>query len=133
MTETLAAAPTRTEHGTMAGAVTAALAARGTRCIWGVPGGGSSLDLIRAAGDAGLRFVLCRHEGSAAMMAVADAELTGAPGAVLTTKGPGLSNAANGISCATLERAPVLLLTDGFRPPGSPTRSSTSASPPRPM
>jgi acetolactate synthase-1/2/3 large subunit len=101
---------------TVAAHVVAAVAARGAKRIWGVPGGGSSLDLIAAAAPAGLSFVLCRHEGSAAMMAVADAELTGAPGIVLTTKGPGLSNAANGISCATLERAPLLLVTDGFTP-----------------
>ena len=91
-----------------------ALARRGTRRIWGVPGGGSSLDLIRGCEAAGMAFVLCRHEGSAAMMAVADAELTGAPGVVLTTKGPGLFNAMNGAACATAERAPVLLVTDGF-------------------
>lgn len=110
-------APPRTRTGdTVAALVVAALAARGTKRIWGVPGGGSSLDLIDAAAPAGVAFVLCRHEGSAAMMAVADAELTGAPGVVLTTKGPGLSNAANGVSCATLERAPVLLVTDGFTP-----------------
>nr|WP_232478881.1 thiamine pyrophosphate-dependent enzyme [Roseomonas rosulenta] len=96
--------------------VVEAVAARGTRRIWGVPGGGSSLDLIQATGPAGVQFVLCRHEGSAAMMAAADAELTGAPGVVLTTKGPGLSNAANGMSCATLERAPMLVVTDGFTP-----------------
>lgn len=99
---------------TTAGVVVRALARRGTRRIWGVPGGGSSLDLIRGCAAEGIRFVLCRHEGSAAMMAVADAELTGAPGVVLTTKGPGLANAANGVSCATLERAPVMLVTDGF-------------------
>jgi acetolactate synthase-1/2/3 large subunit len=93
-----------------------ALAQRGTRRIWGVPGGGSSLDLIAGAGAAGLGFVLCRHEGSAAMMAVADAELTGAPGVVLATKGPGVMNAANGLACATLERAPVLFVSDGFTP-----------------
>ncbi len=93
-----------------------ALARRGTRRIWGVPGGGSSLDLIAGAAPAGLEFILCRHEGSAAMMAVADAELTGAPGVVLTTKGPGLMNAVNGLACATAERAPVLLVSDGFTP-----------------
>ena len=109
MTDALTEAATTT-----AGVVLHALARRGTRRIWGVPGGGSSLDLIRGCAAEGMRFVLCRHEGSAAMMAVADAELTGAPGAVLTTKGPGLSNAANGLSCATLERAPVVLLSDGF-------------------
>jgi acetolactate synthase-1/2/3 large subunit len=101
---------------TVADHVVAAAAARGAKRIWGVPGGGSSLDLIAAAAPAGLDFVLCRHEGSAAMMAIADAELTSAPGIVLTTKGPGLSNAANGVSCATLERTPLLLVTDGFTP-----------------
>jgi acetolactate synthase-1/2/3 large subunit len=92
----------------------AALARRGTKRIYGVPGGGSSLDIIAGAERFGIRFVLTRHEGNAAMMAVADAEVTGAPGVVLTTKGPGLMNALNGIACAALERAPVLLLTDGF-------------------
>jgi len=92
----------------------AALARRGTKRIYGVPGGGSSLDIIAAAERFGIRFILARHEGNAAMMAVADAEVTGAPGVVLTTKGPGLMNALNGIACAALERAPVLLLTDGF-------------------
>lgn len=112
MTDAVPAAPT----ATVAAHVLETLARRGTRRIWGVPGGGSSLDLIAGAEAAGIRFVLCRHEGNAAMMAVADAELTGAPGVVLTTKGPGLSNAANGISCATLERASVVLVTDGFTP-----------------
>lgn len=101
---------------TVAEGLLATLAARGVRRIWGVPGGGSSLDLIAGAAPAGIDFVLCRHEGSAAMMAVADAELTGAPGVVLTTKGPGLMNAANGLACATLERAPVMLVSDGFTP-----------------
>lgn len=98
----------------VAEALLAALARRGTRRIWGVPGGGSSLDVIAAAPRFGLDFVLARHEGAAAMAAVAEAELTGAPGVVLTTKGPGLANALNGMACASLERAPVLLLSDGF-------------------
>lgn len=101
---------------TTAQALLHALARRGTRRIWGVPGGGSSLDLIAGCAAAGLGFVLCRHEGAAAMMAVADAELTGAPGVALTTKGPGLMNAMNGLACATLERAPVMLVSDGFTP-----------------
>jgi acetolactate synthase-1/2/3 large subunit len=99
---------------TVAQALLAELARRGTRRIWGVPGGGSSLDLIEAAARVGVGFVLARHEGAAAMAAVADAELTDAPGAVLTTKGPGVANALNGLACASLERAPVLLVSDGF-------------------
>ncbi len=101
---------------TVAESLLAALAARGTRRIWGVPGGGSSLDIIAAAPRFGIDFILARHEANAAMAALADAELTGAPGVVLTTKGPGVANAMNGLACATLERAPVLLLSDGFTP-----------------
>jgi acetolactate synthase-1/2/3 large subunit len=103
-----------TASQTVAEALLEELACRGTRRIWGVPGGGSSLDVIAAAPRFGLDFILARQEANAAMMALADAELTGAPGVVMTTKGPGVSNAANGLACATLERAPLLLLSDGF-------------------
>lgn len=106
----------QTETLTVAEALLASLARRGTRRIWGVPGGGSSLDVIAAAPRFGIDFILARQEASAAMMALADAELTGAPGVVMTTKGPGVANAANGLACATLERAPLLLLSDGFVP-----------------
>ena len=98
----------------VAQALVAELARRGTRRIWGVPGGGSSLDIIAALPRHGMQFVLARHESAAAIMAMADAELTGAPGAVLTTKGPGVANAVNGLACAALERAPLVLLSDGF-------------------
>ena len=101
---------------TVTEALLAELARRGTRRIWGVPGGGSSLDIIAAAPRFGIDFVLARQEANAAMAALADAELTGAPGVVLTTKGPGVANAMNGLACATLERAPLLLLSDGFTP-----------------
>ncbi|WP_372620401.1 thiamine pyrophosphate-binding protein [Falsiroseomonas sp.] len=99
---------------TVAEALLAEFARRGTKRIWGVPGGGSSLDLLNGMGRHGLRFVLAKHEGAAVMGALAEAELTGAPGVVLTTKGPGLANALNGMACASLERAPVVLVSDGF-------------------
>jgi acetolactate synthase-1/2/3 large subunit len=41
------------------------------------------------------------------------AELTGTPGVVLTGIGPGAASAVNGIAYAYLEKAPVLLITDG--------------------
>jgi len=93
------------------------LAARGVRRIFGVPGGGSSLDLIRAAQAHGMPFVLARHETSAAIMAIASGRIDGAPGVALTTIGPGLANAANGMACATLDRAPLCVISDGHAPP----------------
>lgn len=92
------------------------LAARGVKRIFGVPGGGSSLDLIRAAEARGMSFVLARHETSAAIMALATGEIDAAPGVVLTTIGPGLASAVNGMACATLDRAPLCLVSDGHAP-----------------
>ena len=97
-----------------ADAVAAALADAGVERVFGVPGGGSSLDLIAAAHRRGLPFALARHETAAVIMAATTAELSGRPGAALVTRGPGVSNAANGIAHASLDRAPVLLVADGF-------------------
>src|SRR5262249_22695172 len=56
----------------------------GVVSLFGVPGGGSNLDLIAAAGRAGLRFVLTTTETGGAIAAIAPAEITGRPGACLT-------------------------------------------------
>ena len=107
--------PTHGQTGlTGAEAVAEALRAAGVARIFGVPGGGSSLDLIAAAKVRGLPFVLARQETAAVIMAATTAELSGRPGAVLVTRGPGVGNAANGMAHAALDRAPVLLLADAF-------------------
>ena len=97
---------------TLADAMLAAFKARGVRRIFGVPGGDSSLDLIAAAGRQGIDFVLARGETAAAMMAAVTAELTAAPGVVITGIGPGAASAVNGIAYAALERAPLVIITD---------------------
>lgn len=103
------------DHGPKgAEAVVAAMRAAGVARLFGVPGGGSSLDLIAAARAQGLPFVLARQETAAVIMAATTAELTHRPGAVLVTRGPGVGNAANGMAHASLDRAPVMLLADGF-------------------
>lgn len=84
----------------------------GTRSIFGVPGGGGNLDLIEAAGQSSLSFVLTATETGGALAAMAQAEVTGQPGACLTTLGPGAASVANGVACALLDRAPVLVFTD---------------------
>jgi acetolactate synthase-1/2/3 large subunit len=105
---------TVTAETTAADSIAAAFAGAGTRRIYGVPGGGSSLDLIAAAKAIGIEFVLARHETSAVIMAATEAELSGTPGVALCTRGPGVGNAANGMAHAALDRAPVVLLADGF-------------------
>jgi acetolactate synthase-1/2/3 large subunit len=97
---------------TVADLVVRRLREAGVRTLFGVPGGGSSLDLIEAAGIAGLPFVLTATETAAAIAALAQAEITGRPGACLTALGPGASSVVNGVACALLDRAPVLVFTD---------------------
>lgn len=92
------------------------LALAGVKKIFGLPGGGSSLDIIAAAAAENIQFVLTKTENAAVMMAGALAESTGVPGVALMTKGPGLTNATNGVAYASLDRAPVIVLTDGFTP-----------------
>ena len=99
---------------TVARHIAAALARHGVRRMFGVPGGGSSLDLIEAAADLGIEFVLTSNESAALMMAAATAELSGTPGVAITTKGPGTANGTNGFAYAAIDRAPLVLLTDGF-------------------
>ncbi len=101
---------------TVATALVRAAKASGTRRIFGLPGGGSSLDLIESARREGLGFVLTRHECGAVFMAAATSALDGALGVALTTKGPGAANGANGAAQASLDRCPVAVVTDGFSP-----------------
>jgi acetolactate synthase-1/2/3 large subunit len=84
----------------------------GVGFIFGMPGGGSNLDLVAAAGRAGLPFVLAATETGAALAAVAQAEVSGGPGVCLTTLGPGVASVVNGVACARLDRAPLLVFSD---------------------
>jgi acetolactate synthase-1/2/3 large subunit len=95
-----------------AAAIVAALAGAGTRLMFGVPGGGPNLDVVGAAAAAGMPFVLAHGETAATIMAATCADLTGTPGAVVVTRGPGLASAVNGIAHAALDRLPVIVIAD---------------------
>lgn len=99
---------------TVTEAIVARLADAGVRHIFGVPGGECNLDFIAAADKLGIRFILTRTETSAVMMACVAGELTGTVGVAMTTRGPGLAAAANGVAYADLDRAALLLIADGY-------------------
>src|SRR6476660_6025940 len=99
---------------TVAELIVQQLCTAGVRALFGVPGGGSNLDLIAAAGRSGLPFVLTSTETGGAIAAIAQAEITGSPGACLTTLGPGAASVVNGVACAHLERAPIVVFTDSY-------------------
>ena len=95
---------------TVARAVGERLRAAGVRYVYGHPGG-EVVDLIEGFRQAGLEFVLTKHETAAAFMAEASATSTGVPGVCLATLGPGATNLVTGIAHAYLDRAPVLAFT----------------------
>ncbi len=84
----------------------------GSRLAFGVPGGGSNLDVAGACADHHVRFVLTHQESAAAIMAGVVGERTGAPGIAVATRGPGAACSANGVANALLERAPMVMVTD---------------------
>jgi acetolactate synthase-1/2/3 large subunit len=103
---------------TVAELLVARLRRCGTRALFGMPGGGSNLDMIEAARRQGMRFVLVHTETAGAIMAAAQAEITGAPGACLSTLGPGVSSITNGVAHAWLDRVPLVVLTDAMERSG---------------
>jgi acetolactate synthase I/II/III large subunit len=80
--------------------------------LFGVPGGGSNLEVLEVARARGLPFVLCHQEWAACIMAAVTGELTGRPGAVLSTLGPGVTASVTGLAHARLDRSPLLYLSD---------------------
>jgi acetolactate synthase I/II/III large subunit len=97
---------------TVADVLIESLRQAGVRRLFGVPGGGSNLELLEAARVQGLPFVLCHQEAAACIMAAVTGELTGAPGAVLSTLGPGVTASAHGLAHAFLDRSPLIYLSD---------------------
>ena len=84
------------------------LVIQGVRHVFCVPGE-SYLAVLDAFHDASLEITVCRQEGGAAMMADASARLTGRPGSVFVTRGPGATNAAAGIHIAEHDSSPVIM------------------------
>jgi acetolactate synthase I/II/III large subunit len=81
----------------------------GVDLVFGVPGE-SYLALLDALHDAPIRYVICRQEGGAAMMADAYGKLTGRPGIAMVTRGPGATNASSGVHVASQDSTPMILL-----------------------
>lgn len=94
--------------------IASALKREGIEYIFGIPGGNATIDLLDAADREGLKFVLTKHETTAAMMGCVFGELTGRPGVVATAIAPGMTNVANGVAYAYVDRAPLLVFSDQY-------------------
>ncbi|MGF7086676.1 pyruvate dehydrogenase (quinone)/pyruvate oxidase [Kroppenstedtia sanguinis] len=87
------------------------LAAWGCERIYGVAGD-AILHLMDAiAAQDQIRYINCRLETTAALMASAEAKLTGRLAVCAATSGPGIVHMLNGLADAAQDRAPVLAIT----------------------
>jgi acetolactate synthase-1/2/3 large subunit len=98
----------KTRHG---GRILAdALAAQGVKLAFGVPGE-SYLPVLDGLYDLRerLRFIVCRQEGGASYMAEAYGKLSGEPGVLFVTRGPGASNGAIGVHTGFQDSTPMVV------------------------
>jgi len=84
------------------------LRVHGVDTVFCVPGE-SYLAVLDALYDTNsVRLVTCRQEGGATMMADADAKLTGKPGIVMVSRGPGAMNGSAGLHIARQDSTPLV-------------------------
>ena len=86
------------------------LEVEGVNYIFGLPGE-ETADLMISLLNSSAKFILTRHEQSAAFMADVYGRLTGRVGVCLATLGPGATNLTTGIASANMDRSRVLAIT----------------------
>lgn len=84
------------------------LEAHGVPRVYAVPGE-SYLDVLDGLYDSSIETVVCRQEGGAGFMALAEGRLTGRPGVAMVTRGPGAANALISIHTAYQDATPLVL------------------------
>lgn len=94
---------------TVGAALAEGLARAGVKIAFTVPGE-SVLGLMDGLAANRIRVVATRHEGAAAFMAAAVAQLTGRPAVCIGTRGPGATNLAIGLQSARSDSAPVIAI-----------------------
>jgi acetolactate synthase-1/2/3 large subunit len=87
------------------------LLAEGVDTIFGYPGGAILPTYDALMLTPALRHILVRHEQGAAHMAEGYARVSGRPGVVLVTSGPGATNTVTGIADAYMDSTPIVVIT----------------------
>jgi acetolactate synthase-1/2/3 large subunit len=77
--------------------------------IFGLPGG-SAIPIFDALVDSSIKLILSRHEQGATHMADGYARVSGKPGVVLVTSGPGATNTITGIFTAQMDSVPLIVI-----------------------
>src|SRR3989338_4792673 len=79
----------------------------GVEYIWGLSGG-AAIPIFDALVGSKIKLILTRHEQGATHMADGYARVTGKPGVVLVTSGPGATNTVAGILTAMMDSVPIM-------------------------
>ncbi|MDR1576952.1 MAG: biosynthetic-type acetolactate synthase large subunit [Deltaproteobacteria bacterium] len=82
----------------------------GHHTVFGYPGG-AVIPLYDALYDSQLRHILTRHEQGAIHAADGWARITGQPGVVFATSGPGATNLVTGLANAHMDSVPLVVIT----------------------
>ncbi len=96
---------------TGADVLVAGLYVYGVRTVFGMPGSHTTAIYDAIERDGRIRTVLVRNEQAGAYAADGHARVTGRPGVICTTAGPGATNALSGVAEAWADSVPVLLVT----------------------
>ncbi len=89
--------------------IVASLKAHDVKRVYSVPGE-SYLALLDALYGSGIEIIICRHEGGAGFMALADAKLSGKPAVLLVSRGPGATNASIAVHSAEQDGVPLIVM-----------------------
>ncbi|MDB5256233.1 MAG: ilvB [Chitinophagaceae bacterium] len=93
-----------------AAALVKCLESMGVEYVFGYIGG-AVLPVFDALYDSSIKLIITRHEQGATHMADGYARVTGKPGVVLVTSGPGATNAVTGMLTAQMDSVPMIVLT----------------------
>jgi acetolactate synthase-1/2/3 large subunit len=84
--------------------------AESVELIFGYPGG-AVLPIYDVLYDANIRHILTRHEQGAIHAAEGYARISGRPGVVIATSGPGATNLITGLANAMMDSTPLVVFT----------------------
>jgi acetolactate synthase-1/2/3 large subunit len=95
---------------TGAQALVKSLEANGVEVVFGLPGG-AILPVYDPLIESSIRHILVRHEQGAGHMAEGYAHVTGRPGVVMVTSGPGATNVVTALADAYMDSVPLVCVT----------------------
>ncbi|MBI3757787.1 MAG: biosynthetic-type acetolactate synthase large subunit [Deltaproteobacteria bacterium] len=90
--------------------VVESLLAEGVDTVFGYPGGAILPTYDALIQNPTLRHILVRHEQGASHMAEGYARVSGKPGVIIVTSGPGATNTITGIADAYMDSTPMVVL-----------------------